>query len=178
MDDKTTQYLPFHAVNEFMRDDYRSSVIRSTLSALATLPAEYREHVDRLTKRNVQVPGFRISTKAPVSLRLKPTIDAFVKNPQMSAAILSAWAQLHPDLRGQVHELLVTREWEVLPPESDRTKLPGFMPSWPKDEEFEKLAQAFKEKNPTTVASDDDISLMVVWVSGRLPYQASAKNQG
>ncbi len=41
MDDKTTQFLPFHAINEFMRDDYRAIVIRSTLNALSTLPAEY-----------------------------------------------------------------------------------------------------------------------------------------
>jgi hypothetical protein len=177
MDDKTTQFLPFHAINEFMRDDYRSKVIRSTLSAISTLPAEYRDPVDRLTKRNVQVPGFRISTKAPVPLRLKPTIDAFVKNPQMAAAILSAWAEMHTDLRSQVHDLLVTREWEVLPPEADRTKLPGFIPSWPKEEEFEKLNLAFKEKYPSTEASDDDISLMVVWVSSRLPYQSSAEKQ-
>jgi hypothetical protein len=175
MDEKTTQFLPFHAINEFMRDDYRSNVIRSTLNTLSTLPAKYRDPVDRLSKRNVQVPGFRISTKAPVLLKLKPTIDAFVKNSQMAAAILSAWAEMHTDLRSQVHELLTSRGWEILPPEADRTKLPGFIPTWPKEEDFEKLSLAFKEKYPATEASDDDINLMAVWVGGRLPYQSSSE---
>ena len=176
MDDKTTQFLPFNAINEFMRDDYRSQVIRSTLNVLATLPAEHRDPVDRLTKRNVQVPGFRISTKAPVPLRLKPTIDAFVNNPQMAAAILSAWAEMHSGLRNQVHELLSTRGWEILPPEADRSKLPGFFPNFPIEEDFEKLILSFKEKYPSTEASDDDISLMVVWVGGRLPFQSPSED--
>jgi hypothetical protein len=176
MDDKTTQFLPFHAINEFMRDDYRSQVIRSTLNVLSTLPAEYRDPVDRMTKKNVQVPGFRISTKAPVSLRLKPTIDSFAKNPQMSAAILSAWAETHQSLRSQVHELLATRGWEILPPEADRAKLPGFIPNFPEDEDFEKLIIGFKEKYPLLDTSDDDISLMVVWVSDRLPYHSASED--
>jgi hypothetical protein len=176
MDDKTTQFLPFHAINEFMRDDYRTVVIRSTLTALSKLPAEYRDPVDRLTKRNVQVPGFRVSTKAPVPLRLRPTNDAFLKNPQMVAAILSAWAEAHTSLRSQVYELLAARGWEILPPEADRTKLPGFIPSFPKDEDFEKLILEFKEKYPETEAIDDDINLMIVWVGDRLPYQSPSEN--
>jgi hypothetical protein len=176
MDEKTTQFLPFHAINEFMRDDYRAIVVRSTLNALSTLPAEYRDPIDRLTKKNVQVPGFRISTKAPVALRLKPSIDAFIKQPQVAAAILSAWAEMHSGLRSQVHELLVSRGWEILPPETDRTKLPGFMPTWPKEEDFEKLITAFKAHYPSNDAIDDDISLMVVWISGRLPYQSPSES--
>ena len=42
MTNKTAQFLPFHAVNEFMRDDYRLEVIRSTLNALPGLPENYR----------------------------------------------------------------------------------------------------------------------------------------
>jgi hypothetical protein len=176
MDNKTTRFLPFHAINEFMRDDYRAIVVRSTLNALSTLPAEFRDPIDQLTKRNVQVPGFRISTKAPVALRLKPTIDAFIRQPQMAAAILLAWSEVHSGLRSQVHELLVSRGWEILPPETDRTRLPGFMPSWPKEEDFEKLIIAFKAHYLETDAVDDDISLMVVWISGRLPYQSPSES--
>ena len=176
MNNNNTKFLPFHAINEFMRDDYRSSVIRFTLNALSILPAEYRNPVEQLTKRNVQVPGFRISTKAPIQLRLKPTTDAFLKSPQMAAAILSAWAEAHTNLRSQVHELLVTRGWDIPPIEAERTRLPGFVPDWPKEEDFEKLTHAFKEIYPATEANDDDISLMVIWVSGRLPYQSPLEN--
>jgi hypothetical protein len=177
MDEKTTQFLPFHAINEFMRDDYRMSVIRSTLSTLPGASKDHRDQIEKLTKKFVQIPGFRISTKAPVSLRLKPTIDAFEKRPQLVSAIMAAWSENHSELRSQVYELLVSRGWEVLPADADRTKLPGFIPVWPKDEDFEKLTLAFKEKYPSIAAEDDDISLMVVWVSGRLPYESASGNE-
>jgi hypothetical protein len=47
--------------------------------------------------------------------------------------------------------------------------LPGFLTTWPRAEEFEVLVKAFREQHPDTPASDDDISLMVAWLSGRLP---------
>lgn len=171
MDDQTVEYLPFHAVNEFMRSDYRLLVVRDTLGALSALPDGFRIPIDQLTRSIVQVPGFRNSAKAPLGKRVKPTAEAFEKSPQMAAAILSAWAEAHPGLRQQVYDLLVERQWEVLPPESDRTQLPGFMITWPKGEDFEQLTKAFTEKYPTGNVTNDDVSLMVVWVSVRLPYQ-------
>jgi hypothetical protein len=45
------------------------------------------------------------------------------------------------------------------------------MITWPKGEEFDVLNQAFQEMYPDQNFSSDDISLMVVWLSGRLPYQ-------
>jgi hypothetical protein len=171
MDDQTAQFLPFHAVNEFMRNDYRLEVIRNTLGALAALPDGFRIPIDQLTRSIVQVPGFRNSAKAPLGKRVKPTAEAFENNSHMAAAILSAWAEAHPDLRQQVYDLLVERQWEVLPPEADRTQLPGFMITWPKGEDFEQLIKAFIEKYPVAGVNHDDVSLMVVWISVRLPYQ-------
>jgi hypothetical protein len=171
MDDQTVEFLPFHAVNEFMRNDYRLEVIRDTLGALSALPDDFRIPIDQLTRSIVQVPGFRNSAKAPLGKRVKPTAEAFEKSPQMAAAILSAWAEAHPDLRQQVYDLLVDRQWEVLLPEADRTQLPGFMITWPKGEDFEQLIKAFTEKHPAVEVNHDDVSLMVVWVSARLPYQ-------
>jgi hypothetical protein len=45
------------------------------------------------------------------------------------------------------------------------------MVEWPENDGFEVLTQAFREKNPEFSISDDEISLMVVWVSNRLPYE-------
>ncbi len=177
MDEKTTQFLPFHAINEFMRDDFRLSLIRSILSALPGVSKDHRDQIEKLTKKFVQIPGFRISTKAPVSLRLKPTIDAFEKHPQLVSAMMAAWSETHNELRNQVYDLLVSRGWEVLPADADRTRLPGFIPVWPKEEDFEKLTLAFKEKYPSSNVEVDDISLMVVWVSGRLPYESEAGSE-
>ena len=76
-----------------------------------------------------------------------------------------------PTLRQQVYDLLVALEWEILPSEADRTKLPGFLPSWEAGQDFDFIYQKFQEKYPAEAASKNDVSLMTVWLSGRLPYQ-------
>lgn len=176
MDDQTLEFLPFHAVNEFMRNDFRLEVIRSTLIALPELPGKFSVPIDQLTRMIVQVPGFRNSARAPISKRVKPTAEAFEKSPHLVAAILSAWAEAHPELRLQVYDLLMERKWDMLPPDADRTQLPGFIPVWPKSENFEVLNQAFVQKYPSATAKGDDVSLMAVWLSARLPYQLEGNN--
>jgi hypothetical protein len=76
-----------------------------------------------------------------------------------------------------VYDLLVEKGWEILPAEANRAKLPGFMTIWPKGQDFEALNQAFHQKYPAVETSSDDISLMVVWVSGRLPYATEAEDE-
>lgn len=173
MDDQTIQYLPFHAINEFMRPDFRLSVIRTALTALPTLPENRRLPIDLMTRQAVKVPGFRNSAKAPAALKARPMAEAFEKSPELVAAVLSAWSETHTALRQQVYDLLSARGWELLPPEADRTQLPGFLPTWPKGEDFDLLNQAFQKAHPDDPAGADDISLMVVWLSGRLPYQSA-----
>lgn len=170
MTDQTAEFLPFHALNEFMRDDYRHTVIRAALTALPKLPKQFSAPIDKLTKQIVRVPGFRNSLLAPASLKVGPMADAFGKSPELVAAVLAAWAETQIDLRANVFELLKARGWEVLPPDADRAKLPGFLPKWPKGEDFDVLNKAYAEAHPGAEASADDVSLMVVWISGRLPY--------
>jgi hypothetical protein len=176
-EEKKVAFLPFHAVNEFMVDDYRLSVVRTTLQALPNLPENLREAIDQHSKRIVRVPGFRNSFKAPVQLKARPMAEAFEKNPELVAAVLAAWAEAQTELRIKVYDLLIARGWEVLPPDADRTLLPGFLTIWPKGETFEVLNDAFEEMYPGTEASSDDVSLMIVWLSGRLPYQFEGEDE-
>jgi hypothetical protein len=172
-DEKTVSFLPFHAINEFMTSEYRSEVVRSALAALPGLPEKITSPINKLTSRLVKIPGFRHSLKAPIPLRIKPTSDAFEKSPDLAAAILSAWAEAHAGLREKVFSLLESRHWEILPIDAERERLPGFLTVWPHGENFDLLNQAFNEMFPDTDASSNDVSLMVVWISGRLPYQFS-----
>lgn len=174
MDEQASiSYLPFHAINDFMREDFRQSIIRKVLSSQSDLNTNHRDAITSITRRIVQVPGFRDSSKAPILKRIKPTADAFLTSPNVTAAILSAWSDLHPTLRQQVFELLNSHGWDLFPVEIDRATLPGFAPVWPSGETFETIIQAYREHNPESAAIDDDISLMVVWVSMRLPYGES-----
>ena len=169
-EDKKIKYFPFHAINEFMRNDYRLNVVRTVLSSVSDLSNQARDPIDRYTRKYVKVPGFRNSTKAPVGVRIKPTVEAFENNPDLVAAILSAWSEINHILRQQVYDLLISRGWNILPVEADRKKLPGFLTTWPQGENFENLVDAFKDTYPDDIEGDD-ISLMIVWLSARLPYQ-------
>lgn len=177
MDDDTIQFLPFHALNNFMRDDYRLEVVRKAVHAMPDLPEDHRSSLERQIRQSVRVPGFRNSSKAPASLKVKPAAEAFEKNPALVAAVLYAWAETVPDLRQRVYDLLQARQWPILPPEADRTQLPGFMPTWPKGEDFDILNEAYAEMYPDDSASSDDVSLMIVWLSARLPYSFEGEDE-
>ena len=169
--DANSTYLPFHAINEFMRPDYRLQIVRKVLTSLDSLTASQRQAIERLTRLFVTVPGFRNSAKAPTPLRLRPTAEAFEKSPHMAGVIVDAWASLNRELSQQLQALLVERGWVLPALEIDRASLPGYLPTWPADEGFAEINQAFHQKYPEAQAYDDDISLMTVWLSGRLPFE-------
>jgi hypothetical protein len=192
-----TEFLPFHAINEFMRPDFRLNMIRETLTAQATLGEPYVNELNQQIKKRVSVPGFRNSDKAPALIKVLPTSKAFEKYPELVAALLSCWAEIQSELREQVFILLKTRkwlmyseadgldtaslsmdtikEWPIFPLQMNRTRLPGFFTHWPKGEDFETLYKNFTELFPDSTASIDKVSLMVVWISMRLPYQVDSE---
>jgi hypothetical protein len=171
MDQQQATFLPFHALNEFMRPDYRQGVVQSVMVGASSLPEKQLSALNQAIKKMVQVPGFRNSLQAPAAIKVKPAIHAFEKSAGFVAQILSAWAEIHSELRQQVYDLLTGRGWELLPVDADRTKLPGFLTTWPKNEDFSVINKAFTEVYPETQATTDDISLMAVWLAGRLPME-------
>ena len=192
MPENSVQFLPFNAINEFMRSDFRLTIIRRTLSNLRELPEKEQEKVNRLIKRTVKVPGFRNSEKAPAAVKVIPTAKAFEANPNLTAAILSAWAELNTELRERIFQVLKVREWYffseeiksvsdlpelktekdwgILPIDADRTILPGFLIYWPQQQEFEEIYESFTSSFPEAENSIDEVSLMTVWLTNRLPY--------
>jgi hypothetical protein len=165
------EFLPFSAINMFMRPDYRLEVVRKVFNIMHESPEDVRATFNRYIKKYITVPGFRNSSAAPAALKVKPYISAFESQAEVAAFTLAAWARVNSSLVDKVFDLLIARGWELLPKDADRTKLPGFLTTWPKDENFEAINQAFKEKYREEAYNEDDISLMAVWLSGRLPYQ-------
>jgi hypothetical protein len=170
MSDQQAKFLPFNAINEFMLDDYRHEVIQKVFSNLQSLSSERRNSINGMVKRFVTIPGFRNSAQAPAMMKIKAGTNTFVRNPAFTAQILQAWAELNPELGKKIYDMLKARNWEVLPPETDRSKLPGFLIEWPKTENYDVLDQAFADMYPNSSDSTNDIRLMIVWTSARLPY--------
>ena len=191
-----TEFLPFHAINEYMRPDFRLKIIRETLSAQTSLDTKLSNELNHQIKKKVSVPGFRNSEKAPALVKTLPTSKAFEKHADLVAIILACWAETQTELRNQVYEMLKSRhwlvytekegidlsinmdlikEWPVFPTQMDRTKLPGFFIHWPKGEDFETLYKNFTDLYPNAEAGIDKVSLMVVWLSMRLPFQVDSE---
>ena len=191
-----TEFLPFHAINEFMRPDFRLSVIRETLTSLPDIPESLASELNHQIKKRVSVPGFRNSDKAPAMIKVLPTSKAFEKDPDLVASLLSCWADHQSKLREQVYQLLraqnwsmltegddldasnlsieILKVWPVLPIKINRAKLPGFYTHWPKDQDFETLYKKYTELFPESDVSIDKVSLMAVWLSMRLPYKVDS----
>jgi hypothetical protein len=165
------RFLPFHAINEFMLDDFRLEIIQSVFGNFKNLSEERQRKINSIVKKYVKVQGFRNASLAPLPMKINGCIDTFKKSHDFVAQILNAWTELNDLKKSIVFEFLEERSWILLPIEADRSLLPGFMVEWPENDGFEVLTQAFREKNPEFSISDDEISLMVVWVSNRLPYE-------
>lgn len=171
MSDNKTQFFHFHTINEFMLPDYRLQVLTQVITNLDSLPGELRTQLNAQIRQLVKVPGFRNSSAAPAAVKVRGSQQAFERSPQFAGNVLAAWSALNADLRQQVYDFLIQRNWKLLPVETDRTKLPGFLTRWPKADQFDVLDEAFRASHPDTASSKDDISLMVVWLSMRLPYE-------
>jgi hypothetical protein len=169
-EDTQAQFVPFHAINQFMMVEYRQQILHKVISHLDQLPAERKSTIQNQLKRYLKLPGFRNGALAPLPLKVKGAGSAFEGHPDFVAQILMAWSILNLELRQQVYDLLVERKWVLLPPETDRSKLPGFLTRWPAEETYDALDAAFAAKYPEVKVHEYDIRLMIVWLSGRLPY--------
>jgi hypothetical protein len=163
-------YLPFHAVNQFMRDDYRLTIIHEVFGSLDQCTSSQRQVITRLFTKGVTIQGFRNSSQAPLPIRIKHSPALFEKSAEFAATIMECWSNLHPELKTATYQLLSERSWNPQPVELDRSLLPGFLTDWPKSDTFEVLMDLVHKAKPQLEESDDNISLMVVWVGNRLPY--------
>jgi len=170
MDNKQAQFIPFNAINEFMLNDYRLHVLQTVFAGFNHLSGQRRSAINSQVKRHVQVPGFRNSIQAPVGIKARAAVSTFERRADLVGQVLQAWSELSPDLRQKVYDFLAAREWELLPPEADRSKLPGFMVEWPDGQTYDVLDEAFAQMYPDEIVEVNDLRLMIVWLANRLPY--------
>jgi len=54
--------------------------------------------------------------------------------------------------------------------------LPGFLTQWPEEDDYEKIYDDFIKNYPDSDYGIDDVSLMAVWLSLRLPVDKVGKD--
>jgi hypothetical protein len=105
-------------------------------------------------------------------LRAKASVEAFEKHSDFAGELLFAWLALRGIIAIQVADLLGGMGWEgMLPLSADRRQLPGFMIQWPAGYDFNKIFQLYQERYPEDTTGTDEVSLVTVLVSMRLPYE-------
>jgi len=169
------EYLPFNAINEFMLPEYRKIVIKTVFSNINSLPNARQKNINAEFKKLIKIQGFRDSSQAPIGIKTREGSLAFEKSAKFTGELIAAWAEINSDLATIVFQMLTDRGWPVLPIEADRSKLPGFLIKWPAKDTFEVLTAEFREKYSDTKYTDDDVNLMIVWLSNRLPYEMVAE---
>ena len=168
--DQYEEYLPFNAINEFMRDDYRLIILHETITHLNDANPEQQKEISKLISQYIKIPGFRKSNLAPAPMKAKNAVVLFQQSAAFSSKIVETWSSLHPKLKETVWTVLTEKGWEPAPIDIDRTVLPGFQTHWPKADTFEAINTAVRALAPDLSETDDDISLMAVWIGNRLPY--------
>jgi len=161
--------LPLISLNVFLLPDFRREILTTVLNQKDNLSPEIKQEFRQAIKEFVKISGFRNPLAAPLALQVRAMESPFEKESRFVKAILSSWADINSDLQAKVQAVLHELGFEPnvqapLYPDPEN----AFAVGWPEDLSFEKLADLVKQKTETD-ASSNEISLMTVWLTGRLP---------
>lgn len=161
--------IPFKAINVYINDDYLETVLKSVLTGYKKLPKQAQIEFTVFLRKYVTVLGFRDPSRAPLSLQINALAKAFEGKDEVVPYVLSIWTKVNKKLAGKVQSWLKDQGLKNLATEREYSEGAGFTQDLPKKFAFDKLEKAFAKAEPDTKFDRDDLILMVLWISGRLP---------
>lgn len=169
--------LPMISLNVFLLPDFRREILSTVLNEKDALSPENKQELTQAIREFVKISGFRNPLAAPQALQVRAMESPFEKESRFIKAILSSWADINSDLQTNLQSVIPELDFEPnhqapLYPDPEN----AFALGWPEDLSFEKLADLVKQKTEID-ASSDAISLMTVWLTGRLPGSELAGEQ-
>jgi len=167
------EYLPYKSINVFINRDYLESAVRLVLQEYRQLPQEKARPFIKQFREHVNILGFRNTIKAPLSLQINAFASAFEEKNEVVPFTLSTWANIKSDLAVEVESWLKSEGWKGLTVDREFNDAEGFLSNWPKKLTFKKLIKDFKKAKPDVEFDQDDLILMVIWISGKLPPDES-----
>jgi hypothetical protein len=167
------EYLPFRAINVFVERDYLENVTKEILEGKGTLSRDEQTAFTSFFRKHVSVLGFRNPVRAPLSLQINAFASAFEQKEEVIPFTLTNWAKIKSDLAKTVKKWLESEGWEGLDLERQYDENEGFSVDWPDEFTFDEIEEKFKQAHPKADYDRDDLILMVLWISGRLPSDQS-----
>lgn len=164
-----TGQFPYKAINVFIDHDYLQNLIERVLVNIKELPKQDQIDFSQTFRHYVKVLGFRNPTQAPLPLQVKSYVEAFEDKEEIIPFTLSVWTKIEHDLAKKVKAWLEKKGWDNLSLERKFSESDGFSSNWPSELTIEKLSEEFTEDHPDLKFDQDDIILMILWISGKLP---------
>lgn len=165
--------VSFKAINVFIERNYLEDLLSRILQAKKNLPKDGQISFNNNFKKFVTVLGFRDPLRAPLQLQINAFASAFEDKEEVVPFTLSTWTKLNHDFAEQVRDWLDSEGWKNLSLDRSYDDSDGFISDWPKGLTFDKLNKKFKKANPDEEINQNDLILMVMWISGQLPPEQS-----
>lgn len=167
------EILPYKAINVFIDQEYLMKVAENILTKVNKLPKEDQIDFSRFMRKHINVLGFRNPSRAPLTLQINALVKAFEEKDDVIPFFLSTWAKINKKLAKDVKSWLENEGWKDLATEREFDEETGFIEDWPKKMTFDKLVKDYQKANPDAKIDRDDLILMVLWISGKLPPEQS-----
>ena len=161
--------LPYKAINVYMEQEYLESVMKSTILGVKKLPKKDQIAFSQFMKKYVNVLGFRDPSRAPLPLQVRALAKVFEEKDEVVPVMLSNWVKVNKKYVKPVKTWLEAEGFKDLATERVYVEDSGFIADWPKKMAFEKMVKKFEKDNPDVKISQDDLILMVLWMTGQLP---------
>jgi len=167
------EYLPYKTINVFIESDYLRKTLEFILTNINTLPKEGQISFVNSFKEYVNILGFRNPMRAPLMLQVNAYIRAFEEKDEVIPFTLSTWSKIKSEFASEVKSWLESEGWDQLSTEREFDENMGFLKNLPEGLSFEQIIDRFKKARPDLAFEEDDLILMVLWISGRLPQEDS-----
>jgi hypothetical protein len=163
--------VPFKTINVYINQDYLESIMKAVLTGFKKFSKQEQIDFTRFLRKYVKILGFRDPSRAPLSLQINALAKAFEEKDEVVPVVLSIWTKVNKKLAGDVKAWLEENKFKNIEMEREYSEDAGFTPDLAKKWKFEKVEKDFSKTNPDTKFERDDLILMVLWLSGRLPKE-------
>ena len=163
------EYLPFKTINVFLDHAHLQKTLEFILKNINKLPKANQIAFSNAFKEYVNILGFRNPTRAPLQLQVNAYATAFEDKDEVIPFTLSTWAKINDQLAGEVKSWLDSEGWKDLSEEKTFEESKGFLHDWPDNLSVEELTEKFLKAHPKLDVNEEDLTLMILWIFGRLP---------
>lgn len=155
--------LQFVAINGWMPEEYRATVVNHVLASLSQASGDARQLFKSIVgSYKLRLNGFRDPFRAPPALLHEPISQLMYHSDELVGAVLRIWMESHTELYEVVSQHLSAMNMSTQGPDFSENRFTGTWNTAIWLREKEKLVASHSE------FCEDDIALMLCSVSGKM----------